>query len=302
MDDPRAKAASRGLWALAVLVFSVCVLGLAPILVRLTETGPAAAGFWRFAFALPLLSILCLRGGGDGMGVPDRWMALAGVFLALDLAFWHYGIAMTSVVNATVLCNLTPVVVTLFTWVVLKDRPPKLFLLALALALGGAFGMAAGSDPAQASQPVLGDLFSLSVAVWYAGYFLAVKAARRVAGALRITLWASMIGAPLMLLAALLMREPLLPETTKGWAACGGLGFVHVVGQGGVAWALGRLPTSTIAVTVLIQPIVAGALGWFVFGESLTALQAVGALTVLIGVCLAQKSNLRAPGVALGSS
>ena len=42
-------------FALIVLLIAACVLGLAPILVRLTETGPAAAGFWRFLFALPLL-------------------------------------------------------------------------------------------------------------------------------------------------------------------------------------------------------------------------------------------------------
>ncbi|MGZ9099976.1 MAG: hypothetical protein ACXW3O_09755, partial [Brevundimonas sp.] len=44
--------------ALLVLIASACVLAFAPVLVRLTETGPAAAGFWRFAFALPLLLVL----------------------------------------------------------------------------------------------------------------------------------------------------------------------------------------------------------------------------------------------------
>jgi uncharacterized membrane protein len=51
-------------------------------------------------------------------------MALwAGVFFALDLGFWHYGIHYTSVTNATVLSNLTPVVVTTFAWIFLKQRP-----------------------------------------------------------------------------------------------------------------------------------------------------------------------------------
>ena len=39
--------------ALLVLIASAMVLGFAPILVRLADAGPAAAGFWRFAFALP---------------------------------------------------------------------------------------------------------------------------------------------------------------------------------------------------------------------------------------------------------
>ena len=137
---------------------SASILGLAPILVRLTETGPAAAGFWRLLFALPLLLILVGRPGGEGFGRPSKWMLLAGLFFAFDLSFWHYGIVMTSVANATVLCNLTPVVVTLVGWFVFKERPARLFILALALAMGGAFAMAAGAQPGQGTNPVLGDL------------------------------------------------------------------------------------------------------------------------------------------------
>ena len=59
------RPSSRAL-ALIVLLVAASVLGLAPILVRLTETGPAAAGFWRFLFALPLLTILAAREPGGG--------------------------------------------------------------------------------------------------------------------------------------------------------------------------------------------------------------------------------------------
>lgn len=287
-------------FALVVLLLAACVLGLAPILVRLTETGPAAAGFWRFAFALPLLAILASREPG-GIATPSKWALLAGLFFALDLSFWHYGIVMTSVANATVLCNLTPVVVTLFGWFVLKETPHRLFLVALALAMGGAFAMAAGADGGQGTNPLLGDLFSLSVAVWYSGYFLAVKAARATAGAMRITFWATLLGAPLLLLVAAGLGEEIVPATLAGWAACAAMGVMHVFGQGGVAWALGRLPASVTAVTILIQPVVAALLGWLVFGETLTPIQAMGGVLVLAAVVLAQRSQRTkaAPGPGL---
>ena len=277
-------------FALVVLLLAACVLGLAPILVRLTETGPAAAGFWRFAFALPLLAILASREPG-GIATPSKWALLAGLFFALDLSFWHYGIVMTSVANATVLCNLTPVVVTLFGWFVLKETPHRMFLVALALAMGGAFAMAAGADGGQGTNPLLGDLFSLSVAVWYSGYFLAVKAARATAGAMRITFWATLLGAPLLLLVATGLGEDVVPASLAGWAACVAMGVMHVFGQGGVAWALGRLPASVTAVTILIQPVVAALLGWLVFGETLTPIQAMGGVLVLAAVVLAQRSQ-----------
>ena len=117
--------------ALIVLILAALVLGFAPILVRLTDAGPAASGFWRFAFALPWLLLMTARSGGEGIGRPSNWMVLAGGMLVLDLSFWHYSIALTSVANATTLTNLTPVVVTLVGWWLFRERPRALFLVAL---------------------------------------------------------------------------------------------------------------------------------------------------------------------------
>src|SRR5215470_2615205 len=101
--------------AVIMLVVGACVIGLAPILVRLTATGPAAAGFWRLTFSLPPLLLISWRTTG-GLGTPSRAAWLAGLAFALDLGFWHYGIANTSVGKATILTNLTPVLVTAIAW------------------------------------------------------------------------------------------------------------------------------------------------------------------------------------------
>jgi drug/metabolite transporter (DMT)-like permease len=57
-----------------------------------------------------------------------------------------------------------------------------------------------------------------------------------------------------------------------------------------VAWSLGRLPAALTAVTVLIQPVVAAGLGWWLFAETMTAAQLAGGAAVLAGVMLAQWS------------
>jgi drug/metabolite transporter (DMT)-like permease len=274
--------------AVVVLLAGACVIGLAPILVRFADTGPAAAGFWRLAFALPLLAALAGRSVG-GVGRPFRLAALAGLAFALDLGFWHYGIANTSVGKATVLTNLTPVVVTAAAWIFLKQRPAPLFLVAVALAVTGASMMAISKGAgAVGPNPMLGDIFSLITALWYALYFLAVSAARRSETTGRIMFWSSLTGAPLLLIAALVLGERILPGTSTGWAACVGLGVVHVAGQGSIAWALGRLPPATASVTVLVQPVVAAVLGWILFNELFSGWQTAGAAVALTGVVLAQ--------------
>lgn len=277
--------------ALAVLVAGAAIIGLAPILVRLADAGPAAVGFWRVAFAMPLLGLMALRTDG-GVGRPNRFALLAGLAFACDLGFWHYSIHFTSVANATVLTNLTPVVVTAAAWIFLKQRPAKLFVAAVALAVAGAWLMAVGRGAhAPGSNPPLGDALALTTALWYALYFLAISAARRSVGATRVMFWSSVASAPLLLVAAVALGERIFPATAGGWAAVIGLGVMHVAGQGSIAWALGRLPAATASVVVLIQPVVAALLGWLLFSEALGPLQALGGAIALFGVVLSQAAS-----------
>ena len=45
------------------LILGACAIGFVPNLVRLADTGPAAAGFWRMALALPILLPALSLGG-----------------------------------------------------------------------------------------------------------------------------------------------------------------------------------------------------------------------------------------------
>lgn len=275
----------RAIW---VLLAGACVIGVGPALVRLSEVGPAAAAFWRLSFALPILWVMARRSEG-GIGVATPIAILAGIAFALDLGFWHYGIAYTSVAKATVLSNLTPVLVTAVAWIVFKQKPGKLFLSAVILALGGAWIMAISKgEGSLGKSPALGDALSTATAFWYALYFLAVSAARNSLGAMRLMFWSTLTGIPILFLASLGLHEQLLATTWAGWAACAGLGVMHVAGQGSIAWALGRLPPAIASVVVLIQPVVASILGWLLFNELLGPWQAFGAAVALGGVVLAQ--------------
>jgi len=277
--------------AVAMLVLGACVIGVAPILVRLSGAGPAATGFWRLVFALPLLALPSLR-SREGLPPPTRFAMLAGVAFALDLSFWHYGITYTSVAKASVLANVTPIVVTAAAWIFLAQKPAPLFLVAVALSVaGGAIMAIARGTGVTGSNPFLGDALSLLTSGWYALYFFAMSAARRRQGATQVMFWSTLTGVPFLLAAAAALREPLVPLTAGGWLACLGLGAVHAGGQGLIAWALGRLGPATASVTVLVQPVVTTFLGWLLFNELLSPWQAAGAALALGGVLLAQRAS-----------
>ena len=294
---PPDAAASGGTRALAVLVCGASAIAFGPIFVRWTGTGAAAAGFWRLGLAIPALAVLTALNRGPGAAGPIRrptpLALLAGLFFALDIGFWHYGIRFTTVANATILANLSPVFVVGGAWLLLKERPGRGFLAGMALALVGTWALAEGSVGRRGLDPALGDGLSVITAVWYAAYLLTVRRARASQTASEVMFWSSAVGAPLLLAAALALHERVLPTTVLGWEACVGLGAMHVIGQGAIAWALGRLPAATASVVILAQPVLAAALGWLIFAEALGAPQIAGGVAALSGVVLAQLAARR---------
>jgi len=276
---------------LLVLLLGAVTIGFAPILVRLTETGPAAGGLWRLVFAGPALFLMHLAVRRDNADISARGVRLglfAGLLFAGDLACWHYGIAMTSVANATVLANLSPIVVAVMAWWLHAERPRPAFAIGVLVGVAGACGMALFGDHVSRPSSLQGDLLSAATALWYGLYMLAVNSARRVVTAATVMLWSTLSGIPVLLAVALVMGEAIMPASVSGWLACAGLGAVHVVGQGAIAWALGRLRATLASVVILVQPVVAAIAGAWLFDESLAALQIVSGLLALTGIVIAR--------------
>ena len=277
---------------LLALVGGAIAIGFAPIFVRLSEVGLNATAFWRLALSLPAFWLLCRR--AEDASVPAcsyGLLTIAGVFFGLDLIFWHTSIALTSVANATLLANLTPIAVVLFYWLVMKQRPAKRFLLGAALALSGATGLAVGgTPPASNGSELVGDFYGVMTAIVYAGYLLAVARARTSVSGLHVALASSAVAMVITGAVALASGEKFWPASTTGWAVVTGLALLcHVVGQGGIIWALGQLPTSLSSVVILVQPVVAAGLGWLWLGESLEPVDVLFAALVLGGILICRR-------------
>ncbi len=292
-------AAERAV-ALVALFLGACAIGTAAIFVRLAElegVGATAAGFWRLVFALPLLAVWAAfekpvpqretAPGGVRAGL--KFAVFAGLFFAGDLAFWHAGIVRTTAANATLLANLSPVVVTVVAWVFLRERISQRFLIGLGLAVAGA-ALLSGANFRSSPEALTGDALSALTAVWYAAYFLATKSARARLGAGRVMVVGTAVGVAPLALLSLAFGETILPPTPLGWLWVMALGmFAHVFGQGAIAFGLGRLPAARSAIVVLIQPVVAALLGLWLFQEAIGPWQAAGGALVLAGVLYAQR-------------
>src|SRR5262245_29790596 len=151
--------------ALAAMV-GAALLGLAPIGVRLSDLGPQATNLWRFLFALPILGALAFRAPAPGRQ-ESTWLLAAGLLFGLELSLWAAALSRTTIANATLLANMTPVFAAAFGFFVFKEKLGAGVLVGGLTALTGAVVLAlaraqAGEGPSTPQDGWIGDAMGLS--------------------------------------------------------------------------------------------------------------------------------------------
>ena len=273
----------RWLLMLALLGGNVA-LALGPWFVRLADTGPVSSGFWRLALALPFVLWLAHAQGERPLAVDRRavlLLAFAGVAFALDLASWHLGIGLTRMGNATLFGNSGSLILMAWTFVALRRWPRGGEVAAIVLALVGA-AILLGRSLEISPQTLLGDLLCVLAGLLYVIYLLVLQRQRGTLGSWTILFWSSFAGAPLLLVLALAMGEQVWPQDWRPLIALAVLG--QLVGQGLLVFALRHFSALVIGLALLTQPAVGALTGWWVFGETMTALDIIG--MALVGSAL----------------
>jgi drug/metabolite transporter (DMT)-like permease len=261
-------------------------LAFGPWLVRLSDVGPSAAGFWRLALALPFLLVLAWA-----MKQPAHWpgrpaalvIAVAAFFFAADLAAWHAGIHLTKLGNATLFGNVASFAFAAWGLWLARKLPRPLQAAALVLAALGSALLMAGSAELSARY-LRGDLLSLLAGLLYAGYLIAVERVRGTLQPLPVLILASGFGAAMLLPFAAAMGETIVPQQW-GPLLLLALGS-QVIGQGCLVYALGQVPPLVVGLALLTQPAASAAIGWVAYGEVMTSLDLVGALAIGVALVL----------------
>jgi drug/metabolite transporter (DMT)-like permease len=293
-----ARARTPHRFALPALLIGATAIGLAPIFVRVSEVGPVATAFYRLFLSLPPLLLWCWlerrrqparRQRRDPAGL--RWMIVAGLCFAADLAFFHWSIQITSVANATLLSNLASVFVTVASVWLFGQRLAARLIIGLVVALSGAV-LLMGQSVTLSWTRALGDAFGVAAAVFYAGYILAVARSRSGTSTATVMCVGVAAGAAALLPLALIMGDELWPDSAAGWWVLWGLALVsHVGGQGLITWSLAHLSATFGSISLLWQPVAAALFAWSLLGESLGPVQGLGGALVIAGIVMARNAG-----------
>ncbi|MFM5917033.1 MAG: DMT family transporter [Novosphingobium sp.] len=275
----------------AALLGGNVALALGPLWVRLADSGPISAAFWRLALALPVFVVLARWNGQRLSG--HRWGAVAaimagGTFFALDLASWHLGIGRTRLGNATLFGNSGSILLVAFGLIALKRWPRLLEWAAFLAAIAGS-AILLGRSLEMSRDTMIGDLLCLFAGFLYTFYILLAQRARGQFGSWAVLVYASLAAVVVLGLIASRTHEPFWPHN---WWPLVALALTsQVIGQGLLVYALRHFSAFVVGLALLSQPAVAVVVGWLAFGEVLAPLDFLGMALVGAGLVLARSTQ-----------
>ena len=272
--------------AFPALLLGNVALAFGPWLVRLSDVGAVAVGFWRLVLALPFLWIVA-RIAGQQPHWPRRKLvaivAAGAFFYALDLAAWNAGIRLTKLGNATLFGNSGSFVFAAYGLILAHRAPSARQSFALLLAVGGAALLMSGSYELS-PRNFADDILTLVAGLFYGGYLIFVERARMSLKPLPLLFLSTVFSAPLLLVISLGLGERLWPHD---WTPL--LIFAlssQVLGQGLLVYSIGILPPLVVGLALLTQPAISAAVGWLVYGETLSATDIFGAVAIAAALVL----------------
>ena len=275
-----------------ILAFGAVLIGFAPIFVKLSELSSSAITFYRMLLAIPFLFLLNFKLNRTfKFKVNNKktflFTALASLAFTTDLTLWHYSMNITSVSNATIIVNSSPVFVAILAYIFFKEKLSKSFITSFSITYTGIIGLIYFSNN-YASGGIIGDIFCLIAAFFY-GIYLLIIAKLGKENSLNIIFYTTLFCCLFSIVPMLIQGGKLIPSDSFEWI---NLVLLAVLCQFGgqylITHGIGKISASEGSVGLLMQPITATILAGFLFGEILNIIQIIFIFVALFGIYLAR--------------
>lgn len=218
-------------------------------------------------------------------------LALCGLFgVAANQLMFFYGLNLTSPINAAIIMTSNPILVLIFSALIIRERITATKLAGVFLGLAGAAALILhGKTLSVESDGLIGDLFIFLNATSYALYLVLVKPLMSKYKPITVIKWVFFFGAfyvfPFGFQQFLEIDWSAFYD--KIWYA-----FLFVViGTTFLAYlfniyGLKRLNPTTVSTYIYSQPLIATAIALFYQGGSIDAIKVISALLIFSGVYL----------------
>lgn len=208
-------------------------------------------------------------------------LLLSGCFLGLHFLFWIQSLKETSVASSLIIISLEPMFVLMGAVLCFHERVKLRPVLCMAIAILGC-ALVASADFGQGGHHFYGDFLSFIGTMAVSVYMLAGQKVRKTVSGTTYNVLVFFIAGFVLFIFNVATRTPLVAYNGRNWLLFALLAVVStVLGHGLFNWLLNSVSATTVAMTILGEPIGAIILAYFLLGQPINVIQALGG-----GVCL----------------
>ena len=272
------------------IVVGIVGISMSAIFVRYSTAPSAVLAAWRLIWSVVLMTPLVLASGAIRQELKKvhkksaLMSACSGLFLAAHFILWFEALQRTSVASAATLVCTEVIWVSLGFCLFLKGRIGKKAAVAIGITLFGSV-LIALADSGAGEGHLEGDVLAVLAAIASAVYMLFGRSAQK---KLSTTVYTYLVygSCALVLMALCLIQNTGLLASGANPVVVGFLLalFSTILGHTIFSWALKFYSPSFVSACKLLEPVGAGILAVFLFGEIPAPVALLGAALILFGV------------------
>ncbi|MEF2096433.1 DMT family transporter [Bacillus sp. CFBP9009] len=277
------------------LAIGVASVSFSAILVKLATAPSGVIAFYRLLFTvLLMLPVFLMKYRHELKFIEKKdWLysIAAGVFLAFHFILWFESLNYTSVASSTVLVTLQPLFAFAGAYLFFKERFSMKAILSGIIAIAGSLVISWG-DLRISGMALWGDILSLIACALVTGYLLFGQNVRKRISSITYTFVVYAISAAALFFYVIFKGEALAPYPASDWVYFVLLAiFPTLLGHSLFNWSLKWLSTSTLSMGILLEPVGATILAYFILDEPILWTQVLGGTIILGGLMMFLKDE-----------
>ncbi|MFC7322049.1 DMT family transporter [Halobacillus campisalis] len=274
-----------------LLMVGVISISTSAIFVKLAGDAPASIiAFYRLLLAIIIMApYVFLKHSDDLFSISKKdgtLAAVSGVFLAFHFILWFESLNYTSVASSVVLVSMQPIFAFIGTYLFFKERFSAGAVLSMLIAITGSVIISWG-DFQISGLAFLGDILALLGAIMVTGYFLVGQNLRKRLSLTSYTFVVYSAATLTLLIYNLGLNVPFGGYNSSQWLIFLCLAIVPTfLGHSLFNWSLRWMSASKISMSILLEPIGASILAFFLLNEAVSWSQWLGGSIVIFGLML----------------
>tara|TARA_Y100001960_G_scaffold240725_1_gene254241 strand:- start:433 stop:1245 length:813 start_codon:yes stop_codon:yes gene_type:complete len=256
---------------------------LGPSIVKLVDMAEMAFVFWRLIAAAVIYALVLLAVGSRVTWEDLRRSALGGVVFGVNLIFFIFAMRRTSAVNAVIIAALQPAVLLVAGSRLFGERPHRSVYGWSILAFAGVV-LAMVSADASGAATRWGDFLALITMLLFSAYYVISKRARAEMDSSTYQLALTLVSTATVVPFVLVFEGSVAVPGGDDWWLVMAMAAVPGTGHLLTNFAHGHASLSMVSLINLGYPAIAPLYAWWLVGEKIGGMQAVGMGLVMVAL------------------